>query len=327
MRKPWLGVAPVVLTLLLAACGAPAEKQSSPSTPMAATPPPAATPTRAAAQAKPAAAATLPATATTQPTLTRPPVATPTPAASRATPTLPSAGSAARPFKLAGAPTWSDGLNGKVDSGATAFTVVQTSGPQPSAKVNSWAPEGDGQAATLGAMDAYIGYVGSRLRGDQGTILLRYKPIPNLAESYAKRHESWTDYGQYKPPQSGFLVDDIGWRGAPKGSFSLVMDPAANGSVAFGIWDGGKWHYVTWKVPQGWQWDSNHWYEVGMTWGPKGQAVLLDGEAKASIPDVVALNTASPWFLGQAPGYWPYGPHTLMGSYDEVRVYAVQPEW
>ena len=222
-------------------------------------------------------------------------------------------GAAGKPFKLAGEPAWKDGLDGKGDS-----TEV---------KGAAWVPEGGGQAAALESMDSCIGYPGSRLNPSQGTILFRFKPAPKLAESYATRHPSWTDFNQYKPPHSGFLVDDIGWRGAPKGSFSLVLDPAAVGNLSFGVWDGGKWHYVTWKVPQGWEWNSEKWYEVGFTWGPKGQAVLLDGEVKESIPDVVPVNSAAAWYLGQAPNYWPYGPHTMMGAYDDLRVYAAQPAW
>ncbi len=231
----------------------------------------------------------------------------------------PSAPSAGPPQK----PTWSDPLDGKPDSGAASFSGPQSKS-SPASKVAGWEPGSAGQAAKLGSMDAYVGYAGSRLRPDQGSIVLRYKPIPDLAATYAQRHASWTDYGQYKPPQSGFLLDTIGWNAAPKGSFGLVLNPAAEGQLTFGVWDGSRWHYVNWKVPAGWRWDPNRWYEFGVTWGPKGMAILVDGEQKASLPDVVQVNNTIPWFLGQGPWYWPYGPHTLMGSYDEVRVYDTQ---
>jgi hypothetical protein len=184
-------------------------------------------------------------------------------------------------------------------------------------------PGSSGQAAFLGADDAYIGYVGSRLGAKEGTITFKYKPIPNLASAYATRHAGWTDYGQYKPPQSGFLLDTVGWNAAPAGSFALVLDPSAAGGLSFGVWDGSKWHYVNWKTPAGWKWDSERWYEVGVAWGTTGMGVFVDGQLMASIPDVVSVSSANAWFLGQAPGYWPYGPHTMMGTYDDVRVYGV----
>ena len=229
-------------------------------------------------------------------------------------------GQAARPTAN---PTWNDPLDGKADSGAATYSVPRE-GNKPAANVTAWEPGSSGQAARLGSMDAYVGYPGSRLRADQGTILVRYKPIPNLAATYAQRQPNWTDFGQYKPPASGFLIDTIGWNGAPKGSFGLTVNPAVGGSLTFGVWDGSKWHNVVWTVPKDWQWDPNRWYEVGVTWGPKGLAILVDGEQKASIPDVVPINNTLPWFLGQAPSYWPYGPHSLLGSYDDLRVYGEQ---
>lgn len=229
-------------------------------------------------------------------------------------------GQAARPSAN---PTWNDPLDGKADSGAATYSVPRE-GNRPAANVTAWEPGSSGQAAKLGSMDAYVGYPGSLLKADQGTILVRYKPIPNLAATYAQRQPNWTDFGQYKPPASGFLIDTIGWNSAPKGSFGLTLNPAAGGSLTFGVWDGSKWHNVVWAVPKDWQWDPNRWYEVGVTWGPKGLTILVDGELKASIPDVVPINNTLPWFLGQAPSYWPYGPHSLLGSYDDLRVYGEQ---
>lgn len=112
-----------------------------------------------------------------------------------------------------------------------------------------------------------------------------------------------------------------------KGSWSVMLDPAAEGNLSYGVWDGRKWYYVHWRTPADWRWDSNRWYEIGVTWGPKGLGILVDGELKASAPDVVSVSTELPWFLGQGPWYWPYGPHTMMGTYDDLRVYAKQPDW
>lgn len=232
--------------------------------------------------------------------------------------------SPAAPVGPQASPVWRDPLDGKADSGAASFTGPRTTSPVAPLRGVAWEPGSAGQAAKLVGDESYIGYTGSRLNAQQGTILFRYKPAPDLAGLYAKRHAGWTDYGANPPPASGFLLDTIGWNAAPKGSFGLTLNPAPGGSLIFGVWDGSQWHNVIWKMPTGWQWDSARWYEIGVSWGPKGMAILVDGEQKAALPDVVQVNTTQPWFLGQGPWYWPYGPHTLVGSYDEVRVYNVQ---
>ena len=222
-------------------------------------------------------------------------------------------------------PSWSDPLDGKADSGVGSVSGPRESG-KPAVSGVEWVAGASGQAAALASDTSYIGYAGARLKTDRGTILFRYKPIPDLAGAYAKRHDGWTDYGQHKPPQSGFLIDTIGWNAAPKGSFTATLNPAAKGGITWGVWDGSKWHYTVWTTPDGFVWDANRWYEIGLNWGPKGMSILVDGERKAAIPDVVQINNTIPWFLGQGPWYWPYGPHSLLGAYDDLRVYGEQVE-
>ena len=215
-------------------------------------------------------------------------------------------------------PYWIDNLDGKADSfqkGEAGTTVEPT-------KVTSWVSGVSGQAAFLDTDDAYIGYLGSQLVAKEGAITFKYKPIPNLASVFATRHTDWTDYNQNKPPQYGFLLDTVGWGAAKTGSFSFILDPAANGNLGFGVWDGSSWRYVRWTTPQDWQWDSTRWYELGVTWGSQGLGILVDGQQKASTPDVLSIDDTGVWYLGQAPNYWPYGPHTMMGSYDEVKVFS-----
>jgi hypothetical protein len=220
-------------------------------------------------------------------------------------------------------PAWLDPLDGRADSGIPNVSGPNASG-KPAANGVAWVAGASGQAASLSSDASYIGYSGARLKPDQGTILVRHKPIPDLVGVYAKRHDGWTNYGQYKPPQSGFLIDTIGWNAAPKGSYAATLVPGAKSTLSWGVWDGSKWHYATWTSPEGFGWDANRWYELGFTWGPKGMTILLDGEQKAAIPDVVQINNTIPWFLGQGPWSWPYGPHSLLGAYDDLRVYSEQ---
>ena len=230
---------------------------------------------------------------------------------------------AAAPAGAASA-TWRDPLDGKADSGASSLSI--SSGNVPSSRVVSWDPGSDGKAAALTTFDSYIGYGGSRLPADKGSILFRWQPAPNLAQVFGRPNYDlgWTDYDDEEPPQWGFLLDTVGWGDAPPGALALILDPTPYGSLNFGVWEGSEGHFATWDVPSSWEWDPERWYEIGVTWGPKGMSLLLDGEVKATVPDVVRVNNQIPWFLGQAPSYWPYGPHTMMGFYDELRVYGEQ---
>jgi hypothetical protein len=242
-------------------------------------------------------------------------------------PATPTAAPAAQPAPAAtgpsASPTFRDPLEGKSDPGASGFSGPQNTNVGATRGV-AWVPGKEGLSASLTGMDSFVGYAGARLKADQGSIVVRFKPAPDLAGTFAKRDPSWKDSGQNKPPQSGFLLDTIGWNGAPKGSWYVTLDPSAKGGLAFGIWDGGKWHAIGWGVPAGWTWDANRWYDIGVTWGPKGMTILVDGEQKAVLPDVVSVSNTIPWFLGQAPWYWPYGPHSILGAFDDVRVYGEQ---
>ena len=73
--------------------------------------------------------------------------------------------------------------------------------------------------------DSYVRYPGNILPADKGSIEFYWKPPENIYELYSYRHEEWTDFGSYKPLSAGFLLDNIGWRAAPVGSFSLELMP------------------------------------------------------------------------------------------------------
>jgi len=49
----------------------------------------------------------------------------------------------------------------------------------------------------------------------------------------------------------------------------------------------------------------------------------LNGALKATSKYNTPLNNKELFFIGQNPfkNYWPYGPHSLIGTYDELRIY------
>ena len=134
-----------------------------------------------------------------------------------------------QPTPTVPAPTWRDGLDGKADPGASSFKRPGIGQPVPPTKVTSWVSGSSGQAAYLGTDDAYIGYSGSRLGAEEGTIIFWYKPIPNLAGVYAKMHESWNGLRRIQATplrlSGGHHRLELGTNGFP----SLSLDPWARG--------------------------------------------------------------------------------------------------
>ncbi len=236
----------------------------------------------------------------------------------QAPPPVAAPSSAGRPT-VAGStpPNWSDRLS----SSARALSSVTKGGTRyPGSKDVNFG--GDGLAGFPGDT-SYIGFEGGRLNAQQGTILVDYYPYYDLVNAYAEARPAWKRYGQYAPPQQGFIFDTVGWGGAHKGAFELSVLPAA-GKLLAQIWDGSNWHNVLWDLPPDFSWEAGRGYEVGITYGPKGLGLVFDGQVRASLPYTGGVATDQPWFVGQAPWNEPYGPHSLLGTYDNLRVYNQQ---
>ena len=214
-----------------------------------------------------------------------------------------------------------------------------------------------GQCALLSRDDDHVTYSGNILPREKGTIVFYWKPPADLYELYSYRHEGWKDYGKYKPPAGGFLLDNIGWRAANHGSFYISLQPISwmnpekpGQGISWNIWDGSKWHsagyptvsrptlsaeakengvLLSWSSEKPlWLWDPNTWYQIAVNWGPKGQRLYINGRLVAEGDYTGPIDTSKDFSLGQNPGYWPYGPHSMHGCYDELTIYndQIEPE-
>ncbi|RLG94054.1 hypothetical protein DRO29_06995, partial [Candidatus Bathyarchaeota archaeon] len=201
--------------------------------------------------------------------------------------------------------------------------------------------------------DSYVRYPGNILPADKGSIEFYWKPPENIYELYSYRHEEWTDFGSYKPPSAGFLLDNIGWRAAPVGSFSLVLMPidwknpdSPISWIGWSMWSGSKWYWarsyhcsrptlyaevkdskvkLSWNSTHPiWIWDPNVWYHITVTWGSNGLHLYVNGKEWANNSYKGSICTSKSFALGQDPGYWPYGPHSMRGFYDEFKIYDEQ---
>ena len=183
--------------------------------------------------------------------------------------------------------------------------------------------EQDGRTvAGLLADASYLALEPSELHPVQGTLLMTYRPAPNSPQIYLSDHPTWTPFGEYLAPHYGFILDTVGWEGAHPGAFELTAQPG--GFIQFQIFDGSAWHLAVWQTPAEFDWGTVD-HQVGATYGPLGMALIVDGEIRAYDPYPGGVDPTAAWFVGQAPWNWPYGPHTLVGAYSDLRIYHEQP--
>ncbi len=169
---------------------------------------------------------------------------------------------------------------------------------------------------------SYLAYPGAMLNPSRGTVLIEYLPVLDLPGVYAAPHTSWTNYGSIPPPASGFVFDTVGWTAAYPGAFSLVIAPGQSISIA--IYDGGNWHLANWTPPAEFWSDPAPKHEIGFSYGPAGLALVVDGEVRATSAYTGGVAGDRPWFVGQAPWNSPYGPHSILGWFGNLRVYDAQ---
>ncbi len=191
---------------------------------------------------------------------------------------------------------------------------------------------GKGQAAKFEGYNSYIGYPGSVLPSEEGTIRFEWKAPANLFDQYNSIQPDWVGYNGAAPPFSGFIFDTVGWNSAFKGGFSLALDfqesNASYSALRFGTWSGKAWSYASGEVDSS-VWADNQFHEILISWSKdQGKlAIYLDGKAVADTDYNVSLNPDEAFFIGHNPwlfsdsGYWPYGPHTLMGEYAHLKIY------
>ncbi len=218
-----------------------------------------------------------------------------------------------------------------------------------------------GLAAQFTSDDSYIRYSGSILSSDQGAIEFYWKPPADIYGLYSYRHQGWTNYSKNAPPSNGFLLDNVGWKPASKGSFCVLLQPVVSltaestgSTLVMNMWNGSTWYRasatrsscptiisaevsgskatLSWNSTYPiWLWDPNTWYMITVTWGPNGNILYVNGREWARSGHTGQICTSGSFSLGQDPtnqthanAYWPYGPHSMLGTYDELKVYDRQ---
>ncbi len=192
----------------------------------------------------------------------------------------------------------------------------------PTSKPNPTASEAGG-VLTIADVTQYKGYDSSMLNAAQGTFEMLYTPAADILEVMkAENQPSWQKFSTYDPPTNGMLLDTIGWRAAPTASYGIVAGyTEETATVSWGIWDGSAWHMVSGNVT-GWQ---DRAMRITASYGPAGVLLFLDGEKVAEDTTYTGgIDMAQPFTLGQAPWYWPYGPHSTPGEISEFKYDVTQ---
>lgn len=192
----------------------------------------------------------------------------------------------------------------------------------PSTASNPTATESGGMLQ-MDAVTDYKAYDPSMLNAAQGTFEMLFTPADDILTAFtAQNQTAWQKFMSYDPPGNGFLIDTIGWRAAPQGSFGLLAGfTEATATVSWGIWDGAAWHYVTYSESP---WEPRP-YRITASYGPAGVRLYVDGELADEDPSYGGgVDTGQPVVLGQAPWYWPYGAHSMLGTIQEFKYSAAQ---
>jgi len=191
-----------------------------------------------------------------------------------------------------------------------------------------------GKAVHLNSLSSYVGYQGKYINPDEGTIRFYFKPDFNFYKFYNLRQSTWKDYSKYKTPFGGFLVDTVAYLPAFTGSFFAFLGfsgdiNSKNTNLAFATRNSSAWSYATYSNKDDLTFSSSTWYDFAFTWSKREEKIkiFIDGIEKASANFNTSLSDKEPFFIGENPfeysgtSYWPYGPHSLIGTYDELRIY------
>jgi hypothetical protein len=172
----------------------------------------------------------------------------------------------------------------------------------------------------LNYFDSYICYPTSYLNPTEGTIIFYFKPDPNMYEVY----------NAIDNPKGGFLMDTVGWLGAFSGSFCIWAGFSGGyNNFSAGTWSGSDWSYA--KTDYIYSLSPYKFYKIAFTWSAnQGKIKLyLDDTLIAEANYNTQLDNQQLFFIGQNPfgDYWPYGPHSMIGTYDELQIYDVALEF
>lgn len=224
-------------------------------------------------------------------------------------------------------PSFTDPFDGSVSvPGQISAAVVADSNYEgewgPVSQSNPTATESGG-TLSLDEVGDYKAYdAAAFVNASEGTFEMLFTPAEDVLTSFsAGSQPSWQKFGEYDPPTNGMLLDTIGWRAAPERSYGMTAGFTAEvASFSFAIWDGSTWHAVAYTGPY-----EQRGYRVTASYGPAGLRLYVDGTLAQENPAYTGgVDTSQPLAIGQAPWYWPYGPHSMLGTVQEFKYSSTQ---
>ncbi len=101
----------------------------------------------------------------------------------------------------------------------------------------------------LDSLFSFIGYSSKYINPEEGTIRFYYKPDENVYEFYNTRQSEWKDFGSYKPPFAGYLIDTVGYLSAFSGAITSSISFSGDKNnkniiMFFSTWSGSNWSYA-----------------------------------------------------------------------------------
>ncbi|MCX7845764.1 MAG: Ig-like domain-containing protein [Dictyoglomaceae bacterium] len=176
-----------------------------------------------------------------------------------------------------------------------------------------------GKAVRLKFLNSYIAYKTNYINPSEGTLKFYFKPDSDMLDIYTSSDliNDWYE---------GFLIDCSGWLSAFNGAFfvHLVFNNEPKESyIGAGVYGWG-WSYIdNYLVVL----SSDKFYEIAFVWNSSEGKIKLyiDGQKIGEDYYKAPNNSGEIFFIGQNPfsNYWPYGPHAMKGTYDELEIYNV----
>ena len=226
-------------------------------------------------------------------------------------------------------PVFTDSFEGKLNTDSSLKSPFYGS-TIPSSNKISYVGGKSGKGVHLDSLSSYVGYSAKSINPEEGTIRFYFKPDSSTYTFYNTRQAEWKDYGSNKPPFCGYLIDTVGYLPAFKGAFSAIINFSGdknnkNTQVSFQTWSGSAWSQALFKTNNDFVLSSDKFYDFVFTWSKSDNSlkIYIDGVLRGTGSYNVPLNNTELFFVGQNPfqNYWPYGPHSLIGTYDELRIY------
>ncbi len=181
-----------------------------------------------------------------------------------------------------------------------------------------------GQGVHLNELNSYVCYSTQYLNPTEGTIKFYFKPDFDYQSTYY-------DSAKMNNRFEAFLLDTVGWLGAFSGSFENALQFGIDQNtqqnimnITFNTWNGSLWSSAT---AQNITLPTDQFTEIAVVWNnTEGKIKLyLNGIKVAENIYNTDINNQELFFIGQNPfqNYWPYGPHTMMGTYDELEIFNI----